>query len=335
MESKLPTDVESLQLLIGDLSRRLKNSIQLLESQKGINHSLLSRTELYESKLRSISLTFNLEISKFDQSKRNILKKEEEDRIERENHHLETLNREYRLQIIDHGITNTKKKPIKLLKLKDSINQNKLKHISQLQFLEYVRKKEQLVDEIACACQNGDLFLCKTLFRNGACINQPDSAGFLPLHYASMNGHYEIIQFLLENGSDVTSLLTGYPPLVLAARGGHSQVIQLLSLFGASVDDVGQAGAPPIVSAAAGCQNSCIETLLSLGAEINATDIDGNTPLHAAVMQTNCTSTIQLLLLHGANIKISNKSGLTPIQLALNTLNQEALEALGGRALKH
>ncbi|MDR3159815.1 MAG: ankyrin repeat domain-containing protein, partial [Zoogloeaceae bacterium] len=59
-----------------------------------------------------------------------------------------------------------------------------------------------------------------------------------------------------------------------------------------------------------------LELLLELGADIEARDYDEETPLHTAAMRFQ-RHAVRSLLAHGANIHAANKSGQTPLALAL------------------
>ncbi|KAI4261168.1 MAG: hypothetical protein L6R42_003628 [Xanthoria sp. 1 TBL-2021] len=51
------------------------------------------------------------------------------------------------------------------------------------------------------ACRRGDLKLCQEMIRDGANINARDRFDYSPLILASLCGHYEVVQLLLESGA--------------------------------------------------------------------------------------------------------------------------------------
>lgn len=57
--------------------------------------------------------------------------------------------------------------------------------------------------------------------------------------------------------------------------------------------------------------------LLENGANANIQDNDGNTPLHFELMDTGDEKIVRQLTLHGADLKIKNKDGLTPKDIAM------------------
>ncbi|CAM9438892.1 unnamed protein product, partial [Ectocarpus fasciculatus] len=109
---------------------------------------------------------------------------------------------------------------------------------------------------------------CRELIRAGTNANEPDSVGFLPLHYACLSGCIEVATLLLEHGSDVSSYLTGMSPMEICAKNGHADMLLLLHKYGGDVEDGGAGGSPPITSACSAGHLNCVECLADLGADI-------------------------------------------------------------------
>lgn len=107
----------------------------------------------------------------------------------------------------------------------------------------------------------GDVDLADVLFAKGADLNasikveKPSRAfrserpaslryelkatdGSTPLHYASANGHLDVVTFLISNGAKVNSRdkIGGWTPLHLAASSGHREVVRLLLKSGADLN---------------------------------------------------------------------------------------------------
>lgn len=70
-----------------------------------------------------------------------------------------------------------------------------------------------------------------------------------------------------------------------------------------------------------------IEWLIANNIAINATNITGDTSLHAACLLNNNTLT-KLLIDHGANIEIANSFGVTPLYIACSNDNKEIINLL-------
>lgn len=57
-----------------------------------------------------------------------------------------------------------------------------------------------------CALEGNYKMLQKKIIENIQLVKLSDSYGYLPLHYAAQNGHIEIVQFLIQNGSPIDGL---------------------------------------------------------------------------------------------------------------------------------
>ena len=79
---------------------------------------------------------------------------------------------------------------------------------------------------------------------------------------------------------------------------------------------------------------NAIELLLQYGANVNSVDFQGDTALHVAAKLPSPIECIHFLLRAGIDSKITNRRGLTAIQVALAEQNTLALEGLGGRHLE-
>jgi ankyrin repeat protein len=314
-DDHLPNDIQTLKSLILDLQRRLQNSQQLLQAQKLIATTALHENHHTQLRLHHCELELLLEKNKFQQFKQKQNKDSEIKKYEINKKKYEVMHQDLRLAMIDHKISNTKKEPMKLIKLRNNLEELNQCQESQKQLLIHLSLQEKLIEDLSSASQENNLHECCQLIRRGVSVNEIDSAGFLPLHYACSAGSIEVVQLLLEFGSDYTSYLTGLCPIVLAADGGHSNVIQLLTSFGANINETGVAGTPAIVAAAGKGHLQAVETLLSLGATADAQDIEGNGALHLAAKLEKPVPLLRTLLLHGANPKLMNGLGHTPLQV--------------------
>ncbi len=85
------------------------------------------------------------------------------------------------------------------------------------------------------ASKKGDLVTTQKFIANGVSVNEPDSWGIYPLHYAAEKGHLEIAKLLIENGASVHVLdVREYTPLHFAAKEGRSEMVQYLLTKGAN-----------------------------------------------------------------------------------------------------
>ena len=81
------------------------------------------------------------------------------------------------------------------------------------------------------AALKGNLPLVKTLIARNADVNKP---GWAPLHYASTNGHIEVIRVLLEHHAYIDAESpNGTTPLMMAAHYGTAAAVKVLLEAGA------------------------------------------------------------------------------------------------------
>ena len=172
-----------------------------------------------------------------------------------------------------------------------------------------------------------------------------DEDGWAALHYACCDGHYEIVELLLNNGADIeVKTGDGDTPLFLACRLGHLSIatflldrgaiidcnllhqacgrgkvsiVKLLLDRGCTINAVNKCGNTPLHSAFRFCVDTeCVVELLNRGADANIKDKDGNTPLLIASSFYSYKDSVAELLAHGADINIKDKDGNTPLHKA-------------------
>lgn len=61
------------------------------------------------------------------------------------------------------------------------------------------------------ACRKGDLKTCQELISNGVNINGKDAFDYTPLIIASLCGHFELVQLLLESGTPLCDIGMALP----------------------------------------------------------------------------------------------------------------------------
>ena len=82
-------------------------------------------------------------------------------------------------------------------------------------------------------CQQGNTQIVQEMLNNTN-IEMADQNGMTGLHYASIEGHYDIVQLLVSNGANVNKQNhTGFTPLFGAASHGHRQIVDYLIQKGA------------------------------------------------------------------------------------------------------
>lgn len=160
----------------------------------------------------------------------------------------------------------------------------------------------------------GDVSAIKFLLANGETLSSLGNN--FDLNGAAYHGHWQLCQFLLENGADANSPLsdTGETPLhaalckagrpaydlvvkVLLAHGANPNCqTQISSSTGSFMRDCRTRGETPLHRAAAFGTLECIEMLLDAGADVAAKDANSDSPLSwaswhlrpAAILQKLC-----------------------------------------------
>ena len=95
-------------------------------------------------------------------------------------------------------------------------------------------------EELLAAARRGDLASVKTSIEKGAAIETKTSYGQTPLYLAAMNGHQEVVEFLLAKGASVNVSDTFYkaPMLVFVLQRKHYGVAkELIAKGGGSPDE--------------------------------------------------------------------------------------------------
>ena len=143
----------------------------------------------------------------------------------------------------------------------------------------------------------------------------PEEARATPLHYATVCGMHDIIEFLIvECSQDINA--RGFDdkatPLYVASRHGHADVAQLLLEHGADVNAHNSHGSTPLLLASQNGSDEIVWVLLEHGADTDARDEEGWSPLEQASMWGR-VKVVEVLLEHGADAKAQNEFNNTPL----------------------
>jgi ankyrin repeat protein len=145
-----------------------------------------------------------------------------------------------------------------------------------------------------------------------------------PLWCATVNGHEEMVQLLLEHGANPDSVVDSFDGgrsrravLYDAARLNHEGIARLLLSSGAS-PNLGGRGFSPLIQASLHANHSSVtvaQLLLESGADVEVKSYDNETPLMCAA-KSGSVALVQLLLMHGANHETQNRRGETAMSYA-------------------
>ncbi|XP_030863177.3 ankyrin repeat domain-containing protein 30B-like isoform X1 [Gorilla gorilla gorilla] len=126
-------------------------------------------------------------------------------------------------------------------------------------------------------------------------LNKRDMKKRTALHWACVNGHAEVVTFLVD------------------------RKCQLNVLDGE--------GRTPLMKALQCEREACANILIDAGADLNYVDVYGNTALHYAIYSENLLM-VATLLSYGAVIEVQNKASLTPLLLAIQKRSKQTVEFL-------
>ncbi len=158
-------------------------------------------------------------------------------------------------------------------------------------------------------------------------INLREKRGATALYLACQNGHYEIVQLLLEAGADITvASLNGCSVLYVACQNNHVSIVKML-LVHKEIQNIinifAEGGATALSMASAKGHHEIVQLLLEAGADIAIIMIDGGSALHVAC-QNNHVFVVKLFVTHKDIQKVINLIGI-------GKTGETALVAASGR----
>ncbi|KAF6206053.1 hypothetical protein GE061_017278, partial [Apolygus lucorum] len=165
------------------------------------------------------------------------------------------------------------------------------------------------------ACQYAHLDMIQLLIKHGSRVNGQMKDGATPLFIAAQNGHCSVVSLLLTHGARVsTPRLDSATPLWIAAQMNHSDVCKMLLLAGHPVDALRKNGATPLFKAAHKGYIDVVHELLKYKPNLDLLP-NGESALHAACLFGHLP-VVKMLMRAGAEPKLVNADGFSPIQLA-------------------
>jgi ankyrin repeat protein len=133
-------------------------------------------------------------------------------------------------------------------------------------------------------------------------VDQHLDYGMTCLTLAARHNNIRVATKLLESGADVNKATTGREgtPLHVAAENADEEMVDLLLSYNADINARSPWYGTPFYSAARGGSIHILRRLYTLGSDVNGKDIDGWTPLMAAVDMEHWEA-VTLLLELGAD----------------------------------
>lgn len=158
------------------------------------------------------------------------------------------------------------------------------------------------------ATHSGNIEIIEEFLAHGVDVNTYDAKWGGALCAASVNGHLNVVKFLVQKGADVNL----NQPLQAALK--HPDILEYLIDSGATITNSWGGGSSLLHQAAEQDCAEAIHVLMKKGANIHATDGTGRTPLHAAC-HSGRKNVILALLERGASVNAADKQGMKPLSL--------------------
>ncbi|WQF83884.1 Putative ankyrin repeat-containing domain superfamily [Colletotrichum destructivum] len=165
----------------------------------------------------------------------------------------------------------------------------------------------------------GHAEIVELIVESGFELDPVDQTGWTPLNNASHGGHAEVVRLLLSKGADpnIPTILTR-TPLYTAAMEGHKEVIQLLLLQAGDRLDESARDYRGMMLLHAASQNGhaeVVELLLDRGTDLYVKDAQEETPLHHA-SRAGHLEVVRLLIERGADVNVEDLYRWTPLHHA-------------------
>ncbi len=174
----------------------------------------------------------------------------------------------------------------------------------------------------------------KKVIKEGADVNIQDAKGRTPAMIATYNNDIETLKVLLKAGANVNIRdNTKNNPFLYAGAEGYLDILRLTIKAGADPKVTNRYGGTALIPASErGYVDVVLELLTNTNIDVNHVNNIGWTALLEAIILNNGDEKqqriVQMLIEHGANVNISDKDHITPLQHAVERNFKEIIKIL-------
>lgn len=172
------------------------------------------------------------------------------------------------------------------------------------------------------AAQKGETATITRLAATGASLNARDGNGRTPLHVAAFARQREAIRALVKAGADINLLdKDRYDAVTIASVADDEETLRTLLALGASASQVtSRYDGTALIAAAHLGHDGVVRQLIAAGAPLDhVNNLHWTAAIEAVVLGDGGPrhqKTLQALIAAGANLKLADRHGNTPLQLA-------------------
>ena len=187
---------------------------------------------------------------------------------------------------------------------------------------------------ILAAAARGDTKRIEALIAKGEKPDARDGYGRTPLHVAAYGGHHEAMRVLVAAGADPNALENDrYDIVTIAAVANDVPTLKAALSLGASAKNItSRYDGTALIAAAHLGHTEVVRTLIRSGAPLDHVNNLGWTALIESIVLGDGgprhTDTLRALVEAGANVKLADRNGQTPLSLARSRGYQEMVSIL-------
>jgi ankyrin repeat protein len=187
------------------------------------------------------------------------------------------------------------------------------------------------IPTLSIATREHDYDVVEAMIAHRFNVNEPDTSGFTSLCMACESdvNDYKMAEILVNHGADVNAS-SPETPLVMACVAGNARIVRLLLSHGADPNKPNNVTATPLMVAS---DAAIANLLIQYGANVNAHA--GGIGLTPLMFHRDDIPTIQILLLHGADINAINRQSMTLLDIVKNEKAQKSYDFLRMKGALH